>query len=119
MQRPLSYTTTYLYLSIFPFQSEETYFRQFISGFVNIWCTQLKLNLICTDNAAEDDRDNKWRDLSPQDLQHDLGPHIKRLPDELIPALQKFLIIAKTNIVSNQVGANLQIQDDHQDTFPL
>lgn len=44
----------------------------------------------------------------PQDVKYDLGPHIKRLPEELIPAIQKFLIIAKTSIVG-KVNDSLQI----------
>lgn len=68
-----------------PLQNDETYFRQFISGFVSIWKNQLNLNLEETP--------------PPQNIKYDLGPHIKRLPDELIPALQKFLLIAKSNVL--------------------
>lgn len=37
--------------------------------------------------------------VHPENVLATSGPHIKRLPDELIPAIQKFLIIAKTSIV--------------------
>lgn len=74
---------TNFYITI---QNDEKFFRQFICGFVNIWSNQLNLNL---DNCAV-----------PKDIKFDQGPHIKRLPDELIPAIQKFLIIAKTNVVA-------------------
>lgn len=77
-------------------QNEETFFRQFIAGFVSIWSGQLNLNL---DDASQDIP-------SPRDIKYDLGPHIKRLPDELIPAIQKFLIIARTNVQSHTTASD-------------
>ncbi|XP_040150983.1 neurobeachin-like protein 1 isoform X2 [Anopheles arabiensis] len=62
-------------------KNEETYFRQFIAGFVSIWHSQLQLDF---DNAP------RWDAVAP-----DLGPHLSRLPDELLPAIEKFLIIAR------------------------
>ncbi|XP_058062662.1 neurobeachin-like protein 1 isoform X2 [Anopheles bellator] len=62
-------------------KNEETYFRQFIAGFVSIWHTQLRLDF---ENAP------RWDEVAP-----DLGPHLSRLPDELLPAIEKFLIIAR------------------------
>uniref|UniRef100_A0A182W0M1 DUF4704 domain-containing protein n=1 Tax=Anopheles minimus TaxID=112268 RepID=A0A182W0M1_9DIPT len=62
-------------------KNEETYFRQFIAGFVSIWHSQLQLDF---DNAP------RWDTVAP-----DLGPHLSRLPDELLPAIEKFLIIAR------------------------
>uniref|UniRef100_A0A182T6E4 Exportin-1/Importin-beta-like domain-containing protein n=1 Tax=Anopheles maculatus TaxID=74869 RepID=A0A182T6E4_9DIPT len=61
--------------------NEETYFRQFIAGFVSIWHSQLQLDF---ENAP------RWDAVAP-----DLGPHLSRLPDELLPAIEKFLIIAR------------------------
>lgn len=52
-----------------------------MSGFVQIWQDQLNLNFI---DPPE------WDKIKP-----DLGPHLNRLPDELLPAIGKFLIIAK------------------------
>uniref|UniRef100_A0A182K234 DUF4704 domain-containing protein n=1 Tax=Anopheles christyi TaxID=43041 RepID=A0A182K234_9DIPT len=62
-------------------KNEETYFRQFIAGFVSIWHSQLQLDF---ENAP------RWDAVAP-----DLGPHLSRLPDELLPAIEKFLIIAR------------------------
>lgn len=62
-------------------QNDESYFRQFVNGFVEIWEDQLKLDF---SNPVP------WTEA-----QTDLGPHLKRLPDELLPAIGKFLIIAK------------------------
>lgn len=67
-------------------QNEETFFRQFIAGFVAIWEEQLQLKDWDTSVLPH-----------PSQVKHDLGPHIKRLPEELIPAIQKFLIIAKSS----------------------
>lgn len=62
-------------------QNDETFFRQFITGFVQIWEEQLNLNF---------DDPPDWKDIKG-----DQGPHISRLPDELLPAIGKFLIIGK------------------------
>ncbi|KFB43539.1 AGAP003395-PA-like protein [Anopheles sinensis] len=62
-------------------KNDETYFRQFIAGFVSIWHSQLQLDF---ENAP------RWDTVAP-----DLGPHLSRLPDELLPAIEKFLIIAR------------------------
>lgn len=55
-------------------------------------------------NLNLDDDEGQQPPSSPQDIKYDLGPHIKRLPDELIPAIQKFLIIAKTSVVLVTAG---------------
>ncbi|XP_055608825.1 neurobeachin-like protein 1 isoform X2 [Uranotaenia lowii] len=62
-------------------KNEEIYFRQFIQGFVGIWQKQLMLDF---DNAP------LWSSISS-----DSGPHLNRLPEELLPAIEKFLIIAR------------------------
>lgn len=66
------------------FQNEETFFRQFIVGFVSIWEKQLNFNF---------DDPPHW-----SDIKNDSGPHLNRLPDELLPAIGKFLIIARDQI---------------------
>lgn len=66
------------------FQNEETFFRQFVSGFVSIWDKQLNLSF---------DDPPLW-----SSRKNDLGPHLNRLPDELLPAICKFLIIARDRI---------------------
>lgn len=82
-------------LKILPFppfpQNDETFFRQFITGFVQIWEEQLNLNF--TDPPD-------WKDIKA-----DQGPHISRLPDELLPAIGKFLIIGKDRF-QNDVSAS-------------
>jgi hypothetical protein len=52
-----------------------------VKGFVTIWESQLELD---------------WRRL-PDCLRvrHDAGPHLSRLPEELLPAIGKFMYIAK------------------------
>lgn len=62
-------------------KNEENYFRQFIQGFVSIWQNQLLLDF---KNAPH------WSSIAP-----DSGPHLNRLPEELLPAIEKFLIIAR------------------------
>uniref|UniRef100_A0A182N771 DUF4704 domain-containing protein n=1 Tax=Anopheles dirus TaxID=7168 RepID=A0A182N771_9DIPT len=69
-------------------KNEETYFRQFIAGFVSIWHSQLQLDF---ENAP------RWDAVAP-----DLGPHLSRLPDELLPAIEKFLIIARDGCENGQ-----------------
>lgn len=65
------------------FQNDEIYFRQFILGFVQIWEDQLNIKF---------DDPPKWNTIK-----NDSGPHLSRLPDELLPAIGKFLIISKDN----------------------
>ncbi|KAL1394330.1 hypothetical protein pipiens_012033, partial [Culex pipiens pipiens] len=62
-------------------KNEEIFFRQFIQGFVSIWNEQLSLDY---ENVPH------WARIPP-----DSGPHLSRLPDELLPAIEKFLIIAR------------------------
>ncbi|XP_063234189.1 neurobeachin-like protein 1 isoform X2 [Bacillus rossius redtenbacheri] len=62
-------------------KNEEVYFRKFVEGFVSIWESQLELD---------------W--TQPPDwstVKHDSGPHLSRLPEELLPAISKFVYIAK------------------------
>jgi hypothetical protein len=70
----------------FSFQNDECYFRQFISGFVKIWTDQIELNF---------DDVKHWETIKPD------GPNLNRLPEELLPAIEKFLIIARDD--SDQV----------------
>ncbi|PSN41663.1 hypothetical protein C0J52_10512 [Blattella germanica] len=62
-------------------QNEEEFFRQFVKGFVSIWETQLDLD---------------WSRLPDwSTVKHDSGPHLSRLPEELLPAIGKFMYLAK------------------------
>uniref|UniRef100_A0A1B6DB47 Neurobeachin-like protein 1 n=1 Tax=Clastoptera arizonana TaxID=38151 RepID=A0A1B6DB47_9HEMI len=65
-------------------KNEEVYFRRFIKGFVMIWESQLNLD---------------WENLRKlpdwSTVKHDCGPHLSRLPEELLPAIGKFIYIAK------------------------
>lgn len=52
-----------------------------MKGFVTIWESQLGLD---------------WRRLPDcLPVKHDLGPHLSRLPEELLPAIGKFMYLAK------------------------
>lgn len=62
-------------------QNDKSCFRQFVAGFVDIWTEQLNLNF---------EEPPLWNEIK-----NDLGPHLRRLPDELLPAIGKFLIVAK------------------------
>ncbi|XP_031626139.1 neurobeachin-like protein 1 isoform X2 [Contarinia nasturtii] len=62
-------------------KNDKSCFRQFVAGFVDIWTEQLNLDF---------EEPPLWNEIK-----NDLGPHLKRLPDELLPAIGKFLIIAK------------------------
>ncbi|XP_053953173.1 neurobeachin-like protein 1 isoform X1 [Anastrepha ludens] len=64
-------------------KNDESYFREFIERFVNIWKSQLPVDFT---------RDGLplWHEVHP-----DNGPHLGRLPDELLPAIGKFIIIAR------------------------
>ncbi|XP_055695703.1 neurobeachin-like protein 1 [Lutzomyia longipalpis] len=64
-------------------KNDEVFFRQFVQGFVGIWREQLPLDL--------------EKMPPPSQIKPDSGPHIRRLPEELLPAIQKFLIIAKSD----------------------
>lgn len=77
----------------FFFQNEEQYFRQFISGFVAIWEQQLNLDF---DNPMD------WRKMKSN-----AGPHLSRLPDELIPAMEKFIIIARDKSDHDQLSDDM------------
>lgn len=48
---------------------------------MKIWDEQLNLDF---------ENPQPWNEIK-----NDLGPHLKRLPDELLPAIGKFLIVAK------------------------
>lgn len=48
---------------------------------MEIWAEQLNLDF---------EQPTLWNEVK-----NDLGPHLKRLPDELLPAIGKFLIVAK------------------------
>ncbi|XP_001983501.2 neurobeachin-like protein 1 isoform X2 [Drosophila grimshawi] len=64
-------------------KNDETYFREFVSRFVNIWRSQLQLDFQSAECPL-------WHEVQP-----DNGPHLGRLPDELLPAIGKFLIVAR------------------------
>jgi len=62
-------------------QNEEDFFWQFLKGFVTIWESQLELD---------------WsRLLDCLKVKYDAGPHLSRLPEELLPAIGKFMYLAK------------------------
>lgn len=69
-------------------KNDKSCFRQFVAGFVEIWAEQLNLDF---------DQPPLW-----DEIKNDLGPHLKRLPDELLPAIGKFLIIAKDSYQNEQ-----------------
>lgn len=70
-------------------QNDEKFFRQFIKGFVTIWESQLNLDW----NNPPD-----WKEVK-----HDAGPCLSRLPEELLPAISKFVFIAQDQISCNQI----------------
>lgn len=53
-----------------------------MKGFVTIWESQLELD---------------WSRLPDclRRVKHDAGPHLSRLPEELLPAIGKFMYLAK------------------------
>lgn len=57
---------------------------------MQIWEEQLKIDF---------DDPPDW-----QTIKTDLGPHLSRLPEELLPAIGKFLIVAKDKI-QNEVSS--------------
>lgn len=69
----------------FVFKNEEASFRQFICGFVAIWEPKLNLKWVNTDICL------------PLIIDPEAGPSLSRLPDELLPAIAKFLYVAKDN----------------------
>ncbi|ALC44024.1 CG43367 [Drosophila busckii] len=64
-------------------KNDETYFREFVSRFVEIWHSQLQLDFQAENCPL-------WHEVLP-----DNGPHLGRLPDELLPAIGKFIIVAR------------------------
>lgn len=80
---------------IFVSQNEEASFRQFICGFVAIWEPKLNLKWVNTDICL------------PSTIDPEAGPSLSRLPDELLPAIAKFLYIAKDNaekVINNYIS---------------
>ena len=77
--------------------NEEKFFRKFVSGFVNSWHLQ-----VCP----------KWELLVTSYLQH--GRHsektVQRLPDELLPAITKFLFVAKDEVEQGRVNVKNVLQ---------
>lgn len=69
--------------TFYVFKNEEASFRQFICGFVAIWEPKLNLKWVNTDTCL------------PITIDPEAGPSLSRLPDELLPAIAKFLYIAK------------------------
>ncbi|XP_063708929.1 neurobeachin-like protein 1 [Culicoides brevitarsis] len=74
-------------------KNEEKYFRQFIAGFVQIW--EEKINI---------DFDRKDL-LSNQIISK--GPVMQRLPEELLPAIEKFIIISKDEIEKGNLTSTI------------
>ncbi|XP_017135675.1 neurobeachin-like protein 1 isoform X1 [Drosophila miranda] len=64
-------------------KNDERYFREFVARFVAIWRSQLQLDFQAENCAF-------WHEVLP-----DSGPHLGRLPDELLPAIGKFIIVAR------------------------
>ncbi|RZF48161.1 hypothetical protein LSTR_LSTR009850 [Laodelphax striatellus] len=67
-------------------KNEEGYFRHFVRGFVSIWEAQLQLDWNRLDSLPS------WTNVKA-----DTGPHLTRLPEELLPAIGKFIYIANDN----------------------
>lgn len=74
-------------------KNEEIYFRQFISGFVSMWEIQLDL-----------DWENETNFLNSNKISTDSGPHLSRLPEELLPAIGKFLYITKDTVEKDDLS---------------
>ncbi|XP_055373526.1 neurobeachin-like protein 1 isoform X2 [Condylostylus longicornis] len=72
-------------------KNDELYFRQFVSGFVQIWRNQLNLDVSEVPLSIN--------------IKTDSGPHLSRLPDELLPAITKFIIIARDEIEKDQISS--------------
>ncbi|BFF98031.1 neurobeachin-like protein 1 [Drosophila madeirensis] len=64
-------------------KNDERYFREFVARFVAIWRSQLQLDFQAENCPF-------WHEVLP-----DSGPHLGRLPDELLPAIGKFIIVAR------------------------
>ena len=65
-------------------KNEEVYFRKFISRLVAIWENQLDLDWSSDESLA-----------APTQIKPDTGPPLSRLPEELLPAIGKFLYVTK------------------------
>ncbi|KPU78624.1 uncharacterized protein Dana_GF10562, isoform B [Drosophila ananassae] len=64
-------------------KNDESYFREFVARFVAIWRSQLQLDFQAENCPL-------WNEVKT-----DSGPHLGRLPDELLPAIGKFIIVAR------------------------
>ncbi|KAE8751100.1 hypothetical protein FOCC_FOCC002185 [Frankliniella occidentalis] len=64
-------------------KNEEEYFRLFVRGFVSVWEGQLPLDWSSLPN---------WTDIRP-----DSGPHLSRLPEELLPTVSQFMQEARSD----------------------
>uniref|UniRef100_A0A336KCC2 CSON006833 protein n=1 Tax=Culicoides sonorensis TaxID=179676 RepID=A0A336KCC2_CULSO len=65
-------------------KNEELYFRQFVAGFVGIWEEKIIIDF--------DKNPPLWNQIKSE------GPSLQRLPEELLPAIEKFLIISRDEI---------------------
>ncbi|TMW40709.1 hypothetical protein DOY81_014211, partial [Sarcophaga bullata] len=72
-------------------KNEESYFREFIERFVSIWQSQLTLDFTSEQCPY-------WHEVKP-----DSGPHLGRLPDELLPAIGKFIIVASDTCQNGEI----------------
>ncbi|XP_046399154.1 neurobeachin-like protein 2 [Ischnura elegans] len=71
--------------------NDEKTFHSFINDFVSYWESQL--NIEYHDPIA---LPSSWMwNLSSSEVKSDDGPHLSALPDELLPALAKFIFLAK------------------------
>ncbi|KAM7358806.1 neurobeachin-like protein 1 isoform 2-T3 [Cochliomyia hominivorax] len=73
-------------------KNEESYFREFIERFVSIWQSQLILDF-------NSEQCPYWHEVKP-----DSGPHLGRLPDELLPAIGKFIIVASDSCQNGEIS---------------
>ncbi|KNC29634.1 hypothetical protein FF38_00632 [Lucilia cuprina] len=73
-------------------KNEESYFREFIERFVSIWQSQLSLDF-------NSEQCPYWHEVKP-----DSGPHLGRLPDELLPAIGKFIIVASDSCQNGEIS---------------
>ncbi|XP_073843399.1 neurobeachin-like protein 1 isoform X2 [Musca autumnalis] len=72
-------------------KNEESYFREFMERFVAIWQSQLPLDFAASNCPY-------W-----YEVQSDQGPHLGRLPDELLPAIGKFIIVASDSCQNGEI----------------
>ncbi|KAG8233662.1 hypothetical protein J437_LFUL013708, partial [Ladona fulva] len=81
--------------------NDEKIFQSYIKGFVSTWEPQLNIHW---NDPQLLSYSWMWK-ISSSDVKNDAGPHLSTLPDELLPAIAKFIFVAKDETEKGSLDA--------------